>query len=87
VKVRQNNGHEETGTIEKSLAQKGYRTEDITGVFLPICTGITARTEFAAKTGSSGFSFRMPPTGAAKHNGSIPKSPTSGEKSACACWI
>lgn len=31
-KVRQNNGHEETDAIEKSLAEKGYRSEDITDV-------------------------------------------------------
>lgn len=31
-KVQQNNGHEETDTIEKSLAEKGYRAEDITDV-------------------------------------------------------
>jgi len=31
-KVRQNNGHEETDAIEKSLTEKGYRPEDITDV-------------------------------------------------------
>jgi glyoxylase-like metal-dependent hydrolase (beta-lactamase superfamily II) len=31
-KVRQNNGHEETDAIEKSLAEKGYSAEDITDV-------------------------------------------------------
>jgi len=31
-KVRQNNGHEETDMIVKSLAQKGYRPEDISDV-------------------------------------------------------
>jgi glyoxylase-like metal-dependent hydrolase (beta-lactamase superfamily II) len=31
-KVRRNNGHEETDVIEKSLAEKGYRSEDITDV-------------------------------------------------------
>jgi glyoxylase-like metal-dependent hydrolase (beta-lactamase superfamily II) len=31
-KVRQNNGHEETDVLEKSLAEKGYSTEEITDV-------------------------------------------------------
>lgn len=31
-KVRKNNGHEDTDAIEKSLAEKGYRPEDITDV-------------------------------------------------------
>lgn len=31
-KVRQNNGHEDTGIIESSLAEKGYEAEDITDV-------------------------------------------------------
>jgi glyoxylase-like metal-dependent hydrolase (beta-lactamase superfamily II) len=31
-KVRQNNGHEETDAIEKSLAEKGYSVDDITDV-------------------------------------------------------
>ena len=31
-KVRRNNGHEDTDAIEKSLAEKGYRAEDITDV-------------------------------------------------------
>lgn len=31
-KVRKNNGHEETDAIEKSLAEKGYSTNDITDV-------------------------------------------------------
>ena len=31
-KVRKNNGHEDTDALEKSLARKGYRTEDITDV-------------------------------------------------------
>ena len=31
-KVRRNNGHEDTDVIEKSLAEKGYSTEDITDV-------------------------------------------------------
>jgi len=31
-KVRKNNGHEDTDAIEKSLAEKGYRAEDITDV-------------------------------------------------------
>lgn len=31
-KVRLNNGHRETDAMEKSLAEKGYRTEDITDV-------------------------------------------------------
>lgn len=31
-KVRLNNGHRETDVIEKSLAENGYRTEDITDV-------------------------------------------------------
>ena len=31
-KVCRNNGHEDTDVIEKSLAEKGYRTEDITDV-------------------------------------------------------
>jgi len=31
-KVRQNNGHEETDAIEKSLAEKGYKPKDITDV-------------------------------------------------------
>jgi glyoxylase-like metal-dependent hydrolase (beta-lactamase superfamily II) len=32
-KVQQNNGHEETDAIEKSLAEKGYTTDEITDVF------------------------------------------------------
>ncbi|MFA5330465.1 MAG: MBL fold metallo-hydrolase [Prolixibacteraceae bacterium] len=32
-KVRQNNGHEETDAIEKSLAENGYAANDITDVF------------------------------------------------------